>query len=230
MAPPHYLKRVVCLANSTKKGGRCLAGKDIETGEWIRPVGDRPSGAVWSSEYALQGGGLCKLLDVVDIPLLRAEPRGHQTENHVIDAGYYWGKTGQFSWTGLPEFLDRPTSLWLNNARTKPGLNDCIPEANAARLTNSLFLIEPEDFSVVVGVEHAGTPYAKRGVRGKFRYRGVNHSLRVTHPEADAIFRRKPDGDYPLENVYLCISLTEPFDDHRCHKLVAAIFSERPLR
>lgn len=33
-------KTIVILANSIKNNGRCLAGKDIFTGEWMRIVGD----------------------------------------------------------------------------------------------------------------------------------------------------------------------------------------------
>jgi hypothetical protein len=38
------IKRLVCLANSRKSGGRCIAGRELLTGnlgEWIRPVSDR---------------------------------------------------------------------------------------------------------------------------------------------------------------------------------------------
>ena len=36
------VKRIVCLANSRKRGGRCVAGKELladgRAGGWIRPV------------------------------------------------------------------------------------------------------------------------------------------------------------------------------------------------
>lgn len=223
-----YMREIVCLANSTKKGGRCIAGKDTKTGEWIRPVGDRESAAVLPEEYTYKEGGVCQPLDIVKIPFLRADPRQHQTENHVIAPGY-WTKAGELKWRELIAFLDEPKSLWLNVSHTQPGSNDCIPKNQAATLSDSLLLIEPEDFTVHVGVERPGSPYAKRGVRGEFKYRRTYYSLRITDPEIDTIFRRKGDGDYQLKNVYVCISLTEPFDDNRCHKLVAAIFSKQPL-
>lgn len=226
---PHYIRRLVCLANSTKKGGRCIAGKDVTSGEWVRPVGDRKSAAVLYNEYKYQQQGCCKLLDVVDIPFLKAEARQHQTENHVIDAGYYWTKRAELVWADLAPYVERPQSLWVNGTHTQPGLNDCIPEAVAATLTSSLLLIQPQNFKVWVGIERPGSQYAKRGVRGEFRYRGVDYGLRITDPDADTTFRGKEDGDYSIENVYLCISLTEPFEHHRCHKLVAAIFSEQQL-
>jgi hypothetical protein len=34
------LKRIVCLANSEKLQERCIAGIDLDTGKWVRPVCD----------------------------------------------------------------------------------------------------------------------------------------------------------------------------------------------
>jgi hypothetical protein len=67
--------------------------------------------------------------------------------------------------------------------------------------------------------------------RGKFRYKDVDYSLSLTDPVAIAAFAAKAKGDYEVNNVYLCISLTEPWekDNNRCHKLVAAVMSNPPL-
>jgi hypothetical protein len=49
------VKRIVCLANSRKLSGRCIAGKEFggnAAGTWIRPVGAREHGEV--SEYERQ--------------------------------------------------------------------------------------------------------------------------------------------------------------------------------
>ena len=34
------VKRIICLANSWKIQERCIAGIDIDTGKWVRPVCD----------------------------------------------------------------------------------------------------------------------------------------------------------------------------------------------
>ena len=40
------IKRVACLAASLKHGGFCYAGKDVDTGAWVRPVSDEEGHAI----------------------------------------------------------------------------------------------------------------------------------------------------------------------------------------
>jgi hypothetical protein len=220
-----YTKRIVCLANSFKKGGSCIAGRELigtSLGGWIRPVGDRTTAEVRTAE-----SGNLKLLDIVDVPFLRAEPRHHQTENHVIDASQRWVKAGELPWATLAQMIDQPASLWINRDHTKgPGLYDCISEAEAFTLGTSLVLIKPDNFGVEVG-PHYYT--GKRTWRADFAYNGTNYNFSLTDPIATSKYTA--DGSYPLNDVYICVSLTEPWekDNNRCHKLVAAIFSNPPL-
>jgi len=105
-----YIKRIVCLANSYKTGGRCIAGKEVLArgyGGWIRPVSARATTEVWPSEYRYVNNESPKILDIIDIPLLSAAPQHHQTENHVIDAGR-WVKQGVLPWNQLEQLRDRP--------------------------------------------------------------------------------------------------------------------------
>ncbi len=48
------LKRIVCLANSRKYSGRCIAGKELladgRPGRWIRPVSARENEEVSEHE------------------------------------------------------------------------------------------------------------------------------------------------------------------------------------
>ncbi|MGH9500684.1 MAG: dual OB domain-containing protein [Terriglobales bacterium] len=220
-----YTKRIVCLANSFKKGGSCVAGRELVgtgLGQWIRPVGDRPTAEVRASEF-----GELKLLDIVDVPLLRAEPRYHQTENHVIDASQPWVKVGELPWPRLAEMIDRPASLWINRDRTNgPGLYDCVSETEGLTLDTSLVLIKPDNFSVEVSPHYYTR---KRTWRADFVYNGTNYNVSLTDPIATRKY--SVDGSYPLNDVYICVSLTEPWvkDNNRCHKLVAAIFTNPPL-
>lgn len=55
-------KRIACLAASLKHGGFCYAGKDIATGEWVRPVSDDKGHAIIRSRKHIPGTtapGIC---------------------------------------------------------------------------------------------------------------------------------------------------------------------------
>jgi len=126
--------------------------------------------------------------------------------------------------------VERPTLLWLNETSTYHGTNDCVSQTDAARLSSSLYLIRPETLNVHVQVEGGMFGPSKRRVRADFRYNGTRYNFIVTDPIAEQAFLPRDEGVFPVNNVYLCVSLTEAYEgDGRCHKLVATIISEQPL-
>lgn len=226
-----YIKRIVCLANSFKKGGSCIAGREVlgnRYGGWIRPVSGRPTAEVWFSESRYADSTNPKLLDVIEVAFLKLDPRKHQTENHIIDISRRWKKVGELKWAALAQLCERPASLWMNSDKTKgPGCYDCISEAEAATLRNSLTLIKPDNFTVDAGPHHYTH---NRTYRGRLDYNGTHYNMSVTDPVVTNKYATKEDGSYPLKGVYACISLTEPYEkDNRCHKLVAAVLGNPPL-
>ena len=114
--PPKYTKTIICLANSRKVTGRCVAGKEIRDGKvggWIRPISNRPTGELSEEERRFENGKDPKLLDIVRIPMLAAQPHNFQTENHLIADEYYWEYLGSFSHTDINSLLDpSDTRLW----------------------------------------------------------------------------------------------------------------------
>jgi len=137
----NYVKKIVCLANSRKHSGRCIAGKEVLPrgyGSWIRPISARPSAEISEEERRFENGKDPRVLDIIDVPMIAAVPLLHQTENHVIDAGYYWTKKGQLPWAELKHLIDKPAPLWFNGDSTYSGLNDRVSVEHAAKMTNSL--------------------------------------------------------------------------------------------
>src|SRR5579885_3349784 len=166
----NYKKKIVCLANSRKPGGRCVAGKEVLEGSyggWVRPVSVRAT---------------------ADISMIAPVPRVHQTENHMIDAEVYWTKVGELAWDDVTALLDTPASLWGNGDSTYHGRNDRMTQAAASAFQNSLLLIEPEN--LVMRVLTPGTAFGnpKRRVRAEFTYQGVPYDLMVTDPVAERVF------------------------------------------
>lgn len=197
---------------------------------FIRPVSARPGAEVSLEERQYENGGDPAILDIIDIPMLAAVPKVHQTENHMIDPHFYWTKRGAIGWADIHQVLDTPTTLWGIGVSTYHGSNDQITPADAANFQNSLWLIKPENLSVRVLTPGAAFGNNKRKVRADFRYRGVHYNFMVTDPPVETAFLARPNGDYPIQvPTYLCVSLTEAHTDNYCYKLIATVISEQPL-
>lgn len=229
-----YVKKIACLANSFKIAGRCVAGREIledgTFGDWIRPVSKRPTTELQLWECIYPNNDQPKLLDIIEIPLLNPAPHHHQTENHVIDNTREWVKTGELHWPSLQLLEDRPRTLWINSDRTTTGRFNCVSRGEAATQRHSLLLIKPRTLTIqIVAKPAAGKFY--RSHQADFQYNGCRYNLKLTDPAAIEAFQSKPGGAYSLQHAYLCVSLTEPYDkdNNRCHKIVAAVFTNPPL-
>ncbi len=218
-------KRIVCLANSRKLHGRCIAGrewKNSQAGEWIRPVSNREHEEVSEYERQYEDGSDPQVLDVIDIPMLKPKPRNYQTENWLLDPDYYWKKAGRLSWFDLRTLLDKAAPLWIDGDSTYNGLNDSIPLTKAASLKNSLRLIHIDRLRLRVFKPGKAFGNNKRRVQGKFIHAGREYALWVTDPGFEREYLQKPDGDYEINECFLTISLGEPYGG-KCYKLIAAI-------
>ena len=223
------VKRLVCLANSRKLSGRCLAGKEISGSRavgWIRPVSAREHEEVSEYERQYEDGSDPRVMDIMDVPLLDPRPKIYQRENWLLDPDYYWMKAGRAKWTDLAQFADPVEPLWINGHHTYNGLNDKIPLALVGGLDSSLRLVRVErlTLSVFKPGEAFGNP--KRRVQGRFQHDGTEYRLWVTDPGYERAYLAKPDGDHQLGESFLTVSLGEPHND-ACYKLVAAVIEHQ---
>jgi hypothetical protein len=228
--PANYAKTIVCLANSRKTGGRCVAGKERESNAWIRPVSARNTAEVSFDERQYENGKEPEILDVIEVSMVGPAPHGHQQENHMIDADYYWIKRGRAEWGEMKGLADDPQTLWGIGHSTNAGHNDRVPATQAAQYQTSLLLIQPQQVTISVQIPGAAFGNHKKAVRANFCHKGVWYNMKVTDFDVERLYLAKDVGLYPLEQpCYLCISLAEVHTDGYCYKLVATVITGRGL-
>ena len=220
-------KRIVCLANSRKIRGRCVAGKELINGQaagWIRLVSDRENGEVSEYERRYKDGSDPQLLDIMNVSLLepRLTPGSPQRENWLIDPKSCWETDSCMQEHDLASLVDHKGPLWLNVDSTYNGLNDRIPFSSASNLDGSLRFIQVDKliFSVFRPGKNFGNP--KRRVQGQFQYGGDEYHLWVTDPGFERVYLDKKDGKYKIGSCFLTVSLGEPYGRYY-YKFIAAI-------
>ena len=226
---PEEICRIVCLANSRKYGGRCVAGRKLSgdsAGEWIRPVSGAENGELHPNAISFGNGEMPALGDILRIGIGGAGNRGYQRENRRI-ASAPWRREGVFPTHRLDTLLDSPDTLWINGHGTAEGTNDRVPaELARTRVTHSLVFIRPDDFAIHV---RRGSNGLKQ-VRAGFAYNGEAYLLPVTDEIVENAFMPRDFGSYPIPGtIYACISLGEPYEGF-CYKLVAGVMRVRNPR
>ena len=220
-------KRLVCLANSRKLNGRCIAGRTWGAGgagSWIRPVSDRKGQEVSEYERQYEDGSDPQVLDIIDVPVLGHRADDYQTENWLLDPQFYWERVGRFSRLDLDMLTDSAARLWINGHSTYNGQNDTIPLPLTTSLTDSLRLIHVD--SLRLNVFRPGEAFGnnKRRVQGQFVHAGTDYRLWVTDPRLERKYLAKLDGTYEVGDSYLTVSLGEPYRG-ACYKLIAAVLT-----
>lgn len=224
-----YTKTIVCLANSRKPpSGRCIAGREVIDegfGDWIRPVSARPTREISEEERRYENGSEPSLLDVITIQMAEHVPEHHQRENHVIDDNYDWVKQGTIEWQNLLGAVEEHKGpLWLNESSSTYGLNDRVQDEDLDRLNRSLYLVRPVGLRLVVAREGDEYGSGRRRVRAQFELAGLTYTIVVTDPLIERDYFARPDGDYPLADALICVSLGEVFRGF-AYKLAAAVIT-----
>ncbi len=228
---PNSIIQIACLANSRKISGRCIAGKEIDTvgkaGRWIRPISMRSSHEISEEERRYSNGEMAQLLDIVEIPCIRPMPQQHQPENMLIDDRFYWQRKGRIDWQSLRSMLDKPAPLWANGFSTRYyGQNNRIPEDLLDPQAGSLRLITLNRIVLNAGPKAPEFGNMKPVVRASFHFAGDHYYLDVTDPDVEASCLRTGAGEYVLDSVLVCISLTEVWEGY-VYKLVASIITPK---
>ena len=135
------VRQIVCLANSRKMSEHCIAGIEVVNGRfgrWIRPVSDRPGGAISHGEQMCADWGASELLDVLEIDFSKPLPESHQSENVLINPGAKWRKVGRMPVSALTRALQPGNApLWPRTESTCKGCNYCGRRLRGTKLAQS---------------------------------------------------------------------------------------------
>ena len=210
-------KRFICLANSYKEGGRCMAGIElddhlkpvIEFGKpkWIRPVCDTEHGQI-PDKLAEP----FKLLDIVEMEVLEEVPEDHQTENVTFDE-----KTirtiGIFEKEKLEVLCENKKFIFENAGKA-------VSQNFIENLEYSLMLISCNTFEVIRKSydDRHGRPQR----RLEFKYNGNVYDFPITDPVF--LYRHKNNSEVLKSNnqIIFCVSLGIEWENWY-YKLVAGI-------
>ncbi|MDP3041140.1 MAG: hypothetical protein Q8N62_00180 [Candidatus Omnitrophota bacterium] len=208
-------KEIICLANSTRTGGKCVAGITVDNREWFRPVSEE--GQLSDEQIKYANGKLPELLDIIRIPYKKLQPTAYQPEN-VLISEEGWQYIGKWPKNKLDSLCDKPKEIFINQV-IKDRITVEFFEKN--RLKSSLLLIKPESIKLF-----RKDFRNKKKLRAIFVYNDLEYDFGVTDPIFCEKYAKEKEGFYKLDSkdVYLCISLAAPFyKDRCCYKLVASI-------
>ena len=214
-------KYFICLANSYKHGGRCIAGIEVvpqsdgslvvvrhDDGRprWIRPVSMSANGEIPNHlAESFKVFSLVKLTEVEPCP-----DKAHTEDVHCTRME-------------ICPFELLPTKVFLNQLLDTQHQavfyyrGKAIPATIIDRLDYSLMLIRPENACAYCDEERENSKY-----RIKFTYFGSNYDFPITDPVFLEQFKKSPDKYADLKEVYLVLSLGMEFEGFH-FKLAATV-------
>jgi len=216
--------KFVCLANSRKLGGRCVAGLRTDGSGWIRPVSVLPDGTLFEQHYILSDGSETSLLDIVEVCVSSHKPEPNQPENWVLLEKQKWQRLGRIeskeAYELLKPYLTAQSNLFGNTSDNIP-----FSKGQVNVMPASLAIIEPSNVSWYI--DYYGDT---RKTHALFKLYGVSYNLRITDPHWElrlgglGVGTHSRDAGKIGENdkLLFTISLGIPFGG-KCYKLVAGI-------
>ena len=209
--------RMVCLANSWRPGGRCIAGIDLDSGQWVRPV-PAEGGAIPEASPWLRGRYMGPL-DVVEVDLEGPTfATRFQRENRQI-RGWQWRFVRRADVNDVIEYASAPTRVLHGRKKV---VRPSQLETLAPDQWTSLELVRSDDVTFEPHPRKPGRWEAKFSV-GPFR---SPYRFTVTDPVATG---RLNAGGRIGPRCLLTVSLTEPIElpefnmPRLCYKLVATV-------
>lgn len=213
----------VCLANSLKRGGRCIAGVEVTIDDsrnwtvvrkadgspkWIRPIDETTE----FGEIRIGEAQFIPLLSVVRLKSIVPIPNQSHTEDVHYTMMQVVGKV-KASNEVLRQFVDN------NHQVVFYGTDRAIDIPTYAAGDHSLMFVRADEAEIVAEVHEDKTRY-----RMLMGYHGVTYDLSVTDPYYIELLNEKRVNIGKQPDVYVTLSLGLVYEE-RHHKLIAAVIT-----
>ena len=206
--------RIVCLANSYKEGGRCVAGIELNKNKellcekkWIRPICKTMYGEIPTLLVKH-----IKPLDIIKFKITGNASDGFQSENVLFDRKSL-SRVGIFDKLQLSELCDQqPPVLFGNKGKA-------VSEEGISQLNSSLIIIPATVFEIY---ERKYEDKSNLQVRIKFDYNSDEYDLPVTDPIFLDNYKNNKQILSEIQKLYLVVSLGILHEGWH-YKLVATI-------
>ena len=211
-------KLIICMGNSYKNGGRCLAGIEVKktsngysvvkdnagSPKWIRPVMANDHHGIPESMVKAFG-----MLDVLEVDISNEVPVGAHSENvHFCNIN----KVGRYNGS-LLSLCDEGHSLIFGNR------GKAVSEEVFSTGGYSLMFVKPTDLFI----ESQQNDYGHEKYRIQFTYMGNRYDFPLTDPEYISLLQRgQRECGNRKDELYLTLSLGVNFNDWH-YKLVAGV-------
>ena len=179
--------RFVCLANSYKEGGKCLAGIELDVNNNPILVNNRPKGIrpICNNEHGEVPTHLVsqfKILDIIEIDITSIPNELNYQSENVFFNEQSIKVIGYFDKNNIQSLCDNRNQIFGN--RGKAVSHDVIGD-----LTYSLMLIRVDNFTINER-SYEDSPDRKQ-IRMIFLYNGNSYDLPITDP----VFLKKYEKD-----------------------------------
>jgi hypothetical protein len=211
------IKRFICLANSYKEGGRCLAGIELtnknevvfENGrpKWIRPICSTPHGEV-PNELA----ATWNIMDLLEIDVIEYPDKNYQCENALFNEKSL-KRIGTCAIKNYQKLCDDKPRIFGNRGKA-------VPCSAIDEVKFSLMLIHIERFTVIQ--KSYDDNQSRTQARMVFEYHHDQYDLPITDPVFLHSFQHNPNFFDCVNDCYLTISLGVIWNDWY-YKLVAGV-------
>jgi hypothetical protein len=210
--------RFVCLANSFKEGGRCLAGIELDNNnnpiiaeghpKWIRPICKTPHGEVPTDLVAD-----IEILDIIEIEISGyPDEEDYQSENVFFQENSI-KVIGSFAFAQLTQLCDNRGLIFGNRGKA-------VSDEVIKTLSYSLMLVQTNQFEVIEKIYDDNPNWSKH--RLVFSYNDHKYDLPITDPVFIHDYKGDPDVLEEVKDIYLSLSLAIVHNNWHS-KLVAGI-------